>query len=298
MTSNPTSSPAAKLEALGFCGADDSVNPRLLAMISHQYPCVEWGVLFRPDREGMPRYASKEWVVQLSQIINKNQDINNTATTTNVRLAAHLCGSHVNNLLSSCVDVSSAAEIDDFLFQLHEWGFRRVQVNATAVNGVDTTKLGEKCTLQSFLRTIGAHPNLEFIVQKNNETEPLWSLLLNEVGFPRNIVFLHDESKGTGKEVVGGQWSTDPQFVATSRRTVGYAGGIAPSNVKRVAESASLACVKSGGCHFWIDMESGVRSTILTSEGRHEDILDVAKCFDCIDTICDAGLMDHPPKLR
>jgi hypothetical protein len=146
-----------------FCGADDSVNPRLLAVISHRYPCVKWGILFRPDSEGLPRYASKEWVVQLSQIINKNQDRNaNTATSTYIRLAAHLCGSHVNNLLSSCVDASSAVAIDDFLHQLHEWGFRRVQVNATAVNGVDTTKLGEKCTLQSILRTIGAHPNLEF----------------------------------------------------------------------------------------------------------------------------------------
>jgi hypothetical protein len=39
-----------KLRALGLCGADDSVNPNLLAMISHSYPFVEFGVLFRPDK--------------------------------------------------------------------------------------------------------------------------------------------------------------------------------------------------------------------------------------------------------
>ena len=293
----------AKLETLGFCGADDSVNPRLLAMISNNYPCVEWGVLFRPDKEGLPRYASKEWVGRLSQII-----IHQSQQENRVRLAAHLCGSHVNNMLSSCVDASSAAAIDDFLHQLYKWGFRRVQVNATAVNGVDTTKLGYETTVQSLLRTIRAHPNLEFIIQKNDETKPLWFTLLQNhkdcegrdvIGYPTNIVFLHDESKGTGKEVIGSQWPTDPQFVSTSRKTVGYAGGIKPSNVKSVVESVRLACAESGGDHFWIDMESGVRTTLTNSDGQNNtDIFDLAKCFQCIESICDTGLIDHPIELR
>ncbi|KAL3764596.1 hypothetical protein ACHAWU_001504 [Discostella pseudostelligera] len=270
-------------------------------MISHQYPCVEWGILFRPDKEGLPRYPTKEWVIRLSQFSKINHDGNNPR----VRLAAHLCGSHVNNLLSSCGDSSSAMAIDDFLHQLYKWGFRRVQINATAVNGVDTTKLGDKITLQSLLRTIRAHPTLEFIIQKNDETKPLWSALLltkedgaGEGGFPTNIVFLHDESKGTGKEVEEGQWPTDPQFVTTSRKTVGYAGGIKPSNVKSVVVGAGRACALSGGNHFWIDMESGVRTTLLNSDGQQLDIFDVTKCFDCIETTCDTVLMDHPTELR
>ena len=44
-----------KLRALGFCGADDSVNPKLLGLFSNMYPFVEFGVLFRPDKEGTPR---------------------------------------------------------------------------------------------------------------------------------------------------------------------------------------------------------------------------------------------------
>jgi len=35
----------AKLSALGFCGADDTVNPRHLALIAHKYPHVEWCVV-------------------------------------------------------------------------------------------------------------------------------------------------------------------------------------------------------------------------------------------------------------
>lgn len=39
-----------KLRKLGFCGADDSVSPRMLGLICNSYPFVEFGVLFRPDK--------------------------------------------------------------------------------------------------------------------------------------------------------------------------------------------------------------------------------------------------------
>ena len=280
------------LEALGFCGADDSVNPRHLALIGRNYPLVEWGVLFRPDREGQPRYASRAWVERLSAALKSRHEKDEGRGV--VRLAAHLCGSHVNDLLTSSTDASSATAVDGFLAQLHAWGFRRVQVNATAVNGVSTEKLGEGSTVQSFLRTVRAHPELEFIVQKNDETEPLWSgLLASESELPHNVAFLHDESKGTGKEVSGG-YSADPRCVATSRKTVGYAGGITPGNVRAAAEQAATACAAARGERFWIDMESGVRTTVLHADGTRADVFDLTKCYDCIDVICEMGWMHHP----
>jgi hypothetical protein len=75
-----------KLRKLGFCGVDDSVSPRALGMIYNAYPFVEFGVLFRPDKEGQPRYATKEWVDELSII----------ASSSSMTLAAHLCGERVN----------------------------------------------------------------------------------------------------------------------------------------------------------------------------------------------------------
>ena len=58
----------------------------------------------------------------------------------------------------------------------------------------------------------------------------------------------------------------------------------------------------SGGNEFWIDMESGVRTTLLHSdmvEGEvKEDIFDLSKCYKCIDIVCGLGLMDHPPEMR
>lgn len=138
-------------------------------------------------------------------------------------------------------------------------------------------------------------------MQKNHETEPLWSALLSNADGdgvrPENVVFLHDESKGTGKEATGG-WSTDPRFVAGARRAVGFAGGIRPSNVRAAAESAVRACSTSGGDRFWIDMESGVRTTLLRPDGTKEDIFDLAKCYECIDSVCESSLMQHPPELQ
>ena len=73
------------LRAMGFCGADDSVNPEHMQLLSIHYPWIEWGVLFRPDLEGTPRYATWSWVNKLCKI--------NTDTGGMMRLAGHLCGS-------------------------------------------------------------------------------------------------------------------------------------------------------------------------------------------------------------
>ena len=54
-----------QLRVLGFCGADDSVEPTLLSAISAQHPWVEWGVLFREEKAGTPRYASRKWLERL-----------------------------------------------------------------------------------------------------------------------------------------------------------------------------------------------------------------------------------------
>eukprot|EP00984_Skeletonema_dohrnii_P038222 scaffold41205_cov216-Skeletonema_dohrnii-CCMP3373.AAC.3 len=292
-TTDDASSP--KLAALGFCGADDSVNHRHLILLGKTYPTIEWGILFRPDKEGQPRYATRQWVCRLAELLRQNAVADIAPPP--IRLAAHLCGSHVNNLLSSSTDTSCANNIDTFLTELYNWGFRRVQVNATAVNGVHTEHLGEKATIQSFLRTTAAHLKLEFIVQKNEETLPLWNGLLEQEALPENIVFLHDESKGTGKETSA--WSTDPQFVTSSRKMVGYAGGIKPANVGKVAQDTMKACQESGGKEFWIDMESGVRSKVIGASGKEEeDIFDLSKCYECIDTICELGLIEHPPGLQ
>ena len=41
-----------KLRAVGLCGIDDSTDITHLQLLSENYPFAEWGVLFRPDKEG------------------------------------------------------------------------------------------------------------------------------------------------------------------------------------------------------------------------------------------------------
>lgn len=89
------------LSALGFCGVDDSVEPLMLAAISAQHPWVEWGVLFRDEKIGQPRYASFEWLRRLGEVNNSRA----------MRLAGHLCADHVGRLLQG--DVS-------FVRKMHE----------------------------------------------------------------------------------------------------------------------------------------------------------------------------------
>jgi len=242
------------LRALGFCGVDDSVHPNLLAILAHSYPAVEFGVLFRPDKEGQPRYATVSWVERLSRI-------------NEMRLAAHLCGSRVNEVLEGK---------DDFLFQLDKWGFQRVQINATAVNGVDTSHLAE--SVPPLISIIRKFPQLEFIIQKNEETRPLWEELL-KAGSPGNVSMLVDESKGTG--VAAKSWPSP-----TGEQEIGYAGGIGPSNIHQVLKDVTAA---AKGHAFWIDMESSLRSV---KNGK--DVFDLDKCYQIIEAACEEGLMSHP----
>jgi len=266
--------PLASFRAVGFCGADDSVHPNLLGIFSQAYPLVEFGVLFRPDKTGQPRYPTLEWVERLSQVAKRSHN-------PLMKLAAHLCGSHVN-------DVLLHHDPHDFLLQLQDWGFQRVQINATAVNGVDTSKLAE--SVPGFLSIIEKYPSLEFIIQKNDETAALWQGLLpaleSEDG-PKNVVMLEDESKGTG--VAAKSWPYQPRE-NNHAVSVGFAGGIGPHNIRQVLSDVQEAAAPNQ--RIWVDMESSLRSI-----KNGQDIFDLEKCYQVIDVSCDVGIMRHPSYL-
>ena len=216
------------------------------------------------------RYASPEWVQKLAAVAAKSDG--------KMQLAAHLCGSRVNDVLNGD---------DGFLSTLHGLGFKRVQINATAVNGVDVSRLRE--SVDTFLTVVQNHPELEFILQKNDETQPLWGKILtldNEISggqsgrVPNNVSMLVDESKGTGVAPT----SSWPK--ATGEYNIGYAGGIGPKNIEKV-----LRDVMEAGCgrSIWIDMESSLRSI-----KDDVDVFDLDKCYEVIDVTCKAGIFTHP----
>jgi hypothetical protein len=108
-----------RLSALGFCGVDDTVHVDQLLLIVQSFPNVEFGVLFRPDREGSSRYASSAWVHSLT--LKLPTFIEQTGLVP--KLAAHLCGSRVNELLNGDTTFLETIVLPA--------GFGRVQINAT-----------------------------------------------------------------------------------------------------------------------------------------------------------------------
>lgn len=227
-----------------------------MSMISREYPFVEWGVLFRPDKEGQPRYARMDWV---EGVLGKYWRKSNGS----MRLAAHLCGERVNEVLRG---------EPDFLTKIAGLGFRRVQINATEVNGVDTSNLSEKAGVLATL--MSQFPFLEFIIQRSDETAPLWKSL--EVINPPNMSMLFDESKGTGV------LSSNGYPVPPKDYEVGYAGGIGPNNIKDVLDKALES---ARGRSVWVDMESSLRSEL-----NGEEVFDLNKCIVCVNEVCEMGL--------
>jgi hypothetical protein len=253
----------ASYRALTFASVDDSVDPKLLGIISRCYPLIEFAVLLRPDMEGQPRYASVPWVQKLAAVANR--------PGAKMRLAAHLCGSLVNEVLSG----------DDGLLQkLPAMGFKRVQINATAINGVSTFKLER--FVDSLLEVIAKNPDLEIILQKNKETQPLWEGLLAKGELPKNFSMLFDESKGLG--IVPDVWEKP-----LKECEVGYAGGIGLGGRNATMKSFKEILKGGNGRELWLSMESSVRCC---KNGK--DVFDIDKCYEIIDVACEQMIMLHP----
>ena len=230
------------LRALGFCGVDDSVDPTLLQAVSAMYPLIEWGVLLRPDKEGEPRYPSPEWMDRL-------------AAHPLPHLAGHLCGERCNEVLRGDYAYVKAISASH--------GFKRFQVNATAVNGVDTSDLaGAASRLRECMVAVR---EVEWILQRNEETAPLVDAFIADP--EPNMALLYDASCGTG--VLATEYEAPIPGVRC-----GYAGGIAPSNVISVLSNVRDA---AGDVGVWIDMESSLRA-VSRSEGR--DIFSITTCAD------------------
>mmetsp|Transcript_3122 Transcript_3122/g.4822 ORF Transcript_3122/g.4822 Transcript_3122/m.4822 type:complete len:278 (+) Transcript_3122:64-897(+) len=260
-----TDSKSLNLRVIGFCGADDSVDPALLQLVSTKYSWVEWGILFRPDLENSPRYPSWSWVQRLAQVNKENGGI--------MRLAGHLCGSRCQEVLGG--DYSFVAE-------LHKLGFSRVQVNATTANAVDmdTARLPEYAHgLRTAIENV---PEVEWIFQLNDETRQLWGLLTADGDVPSNVSVLFDASCGKGIFPTSLQPPlTNPDVLC------GYAGGIGPNTIANVLEMVIDSCE---GKPVWIDMESSLRVAISDKQVLDKDVFSVDKCFACIQVAVSYGM--------
>lgn len=269
-TTYSASNQLPSIRRIGFCGADLSVSPELLVIISKHYNWVEWGLLFRSDKEGSPRYPTWQWVESLLESAK--------ALGASLNLAGHLCFDRCQQVLEG---------EGGFVQELAGKGFQRIQINATAANGVlvDSSKLH---FYASNIRSLAISlPNVEWIFQYNEETKSLWEHIHSDV--PPNISLLYDSSCGKGVEI---QSFPSPRIHPSVR--CGYAGGIGPKTIDRVI-TAVLEVAASAHEPVWIDMESSLRGLLRTSANdEFHDIFSIEACMQCISTAVRHGLPATP----
>lgn len=121
--------------------------------------------------------------------------------------------------------------------------------------------------------------DLEWIIQLNDETKPLWDRL-SSTNPPKNMSCLFDASCGKGI-------SPDTLQVPYDNILCGYAGGIGPHNISSTLISVAKA---TNGKPVWIDMESSLRIAVSDKFVLEQDQFSINKCFSCIQAGVQAGL--------
>jgi hypothetical protein len=76
------------LAAVTLTGADDTVAPHELFVLSERFPLAEWAILSTAHRQGTHRYPTEEWVTRFHKACPM------------VRKAIHLCGRDVDAFLA------------------------------------------------------------------------------------------------------------------------------------------------------------------------------------------------------
>ena len=204
-------------------------------------------------------------------------------------------------------------------------GFQRFQINATATNGVDISVFSDdegaaRC-VSALRRAFAELPQVEFIIQRNSQTRPLWERL--QVDPPANMSLLFDDSMGLGKSSTS--WPSPPAL----EQKFGYAGkpirrDTAPHRVSSTvalqftqllhhvcppASPTRLICTgglgnenissqlqliqeTAPGRELWVDMESSLRTTLQDET----DIFDCNKAMACVRHVIDFGLKPDPAR--
>lgn len=238
-----------RIKQIAFTGADDVTDPRLLVDLSRQVPQVEWGILMSRKMEGERRFPTLGWLRRLVKVA--------LATPSQPRLAAHLCGAALREVVAG--DFLLYRERHDVL-----WVFNRVQLNfhGTKIGQVDGLRSvlspGSGYTVWDGVRH--AHP--EFIFQMDGVNEDTFHALRGE-GLPVSPLFDLSHGEGAAPEA----WPPPVPGLYC-----GYAGGLGPHNL---AEQLPRIADAAGGRDVWIDMETLVRND--------DDVFDLDKVKRCLD---------------
>lgn len=208
------------MSTCSLTGIDETTPLVELAVVSDMYPYAEWGFLYSPKLQATPgRFPSVGRIQRAFKELPRY-----------VRVALHICGAGVSQLLDGEAVVSGLVE-----------GLRarsgRVQLNFDAARSdVDLDRLR-----QFMLK----RPDLLFITPHNEDNKAVIPALAGVA----NHAILFDSSHGRG--IAPQAWQR-----AIATLPCGYAGGLGPENLgqqlPRIYEAADKAT-------FWIHIEERLR---------------------------------------
>lgn len=224
-------------------GVDELTSLADVYALSVAFPMVEWGFLYSPKRQGQPgRYPSIMMLADAFQSLPKN-----------VRVAMHVCGDGVHNLLAGQTNETK-------LLDLVVARKGRIQLNFNQVR--------KPIELNALVELLKLYPETTFITQDNNANVRVWQFIA-DLGI-RNHAVLFDGSAGQG--IPCSEW---PQPLPIS---CGYAGGLGPDNI--VVELDRIAEI-AGNRPTWIDMEGKLRRV----DANGADWLNLDACRACLEAV-------------
>ena len=190
--------------------------------------------------------------------------------THEIHLAGHLCGRTCEEILEGNTD---------FPQLIYDYGFRRIQVNATAANNVNVDMNKKEQIIDNLRKCILKYKSIEWIIQSNQETSFIGNGL--SIDPPTNMVLLYDSSCGLGIQI--SETTIQPPHNSIA---CGYAGGIGPSTIANTLILLNKI-VSPTNKSIWIDMESSLRSYECDSKenaeaGNFKDVFSITKCYECI----------------
>ena len=124
---------------------------------------------------------------------------------------------------------------------------------------------------------------MEWILQRNDETLPLWSPLIDDPPRGATIATLFDASAGLGIAPEG------LAFPGVDHRLrCGFAGGIGVENLSAVLQNLRES---AAGETVWVDMETSLREVTAGKQGKGggEDVFAMDRVERCVEIAAEMG---------
>lgn len=160
-----------KLQYCAITGADNATDVKDLLAIEKDFPFVEWALLWMPERAGLQRFPTLDWIKNFKK------------ECSNSHASLHLCG-------QALVDFATGKKVEAME------GFKRIQLNLKFDNA------GDKIDLKQLAAMVKSHPGVQFILQYTEDKKDTLLPLFKDIP---NHALLFDASAGAG--VSPDKWS-------------------------------------------------------------------------------------------